>query len=687
MSRSRVLMLAGLAASASVLLSGCGMGSSTTASNSIANVSGTVHGGPQGDANASITLYATTTAAYGTGGTVLASTTTDQFGFFNFGNSAAVCPTGQQAYIVVTGGNPGLGAGQSNPNITLMAALGDCSGISTATSIYINEATTVAAGYALSNFMSVDTAGVHVSAPSTNNAQTGTCVVNSTTGLSTCTAAGLRHAFMNALNLVNSVSADGSSTPTGMAYTTIPGNTSSTVPTLLINTLSNILMSCVNSTGGAAGDSTNCGKLFTATTPPTTSAVSPVTPTNTLQAVLNLAKYPTLTPANVSATFALASGFTYYTPSLATVPSDYSMAIAYQGPVSGTTYQYGFYTVTDINDTTYTMAQTASSGAGNTRIDALSPYGGASYQGPIISAIGCAAASPCEAGVDTVGNIWLANTVSTASNVYQISTSNGSLVNTTAVSTAANSAAVDKYNNVYVTSALVTGPNVFMKAAGSSTFAAVASETQATPEYITVAADGSVWNANYNTSNVQASYIQNTSTGATPTLASPVLATGGATSSAYGISFDAAGNTWVNGLSTLYSIVPGQTTAAGVYAISGIGGSGTGATKAATSARFHAQDGDGNIFLPDNGQNVVYQYFPGTHSFVYLVPCTGNTGTACLTAGQRVAASRNAEVDATGSIWISNPSATVANGNIVQIIGTAAPAWGQRSYQKIGSRP
>ncbi|MDE1162962.1 MAG: hypothetical protein PW792_13600 [Acidobacteriaceae bacterium] len=675
--------------SLAVALTGCGMGMSSVATpNSLSNLGGIVHGGPQGDAGATVTLYATTTAAYATGGTVLATTTTDQFGFFNFGSSAAVCPTGQQAYITVQGGNPGLAQSASNPNILLMAALGDCSGISTSTSIYINELTTVAAGYALSNFMSIGSDGtVYVSAPSTNNAATGNCTVNSTTGESTCTAAGLRHAFLNALNLVNAVSADGSSTPTGTAYTTVPGNTSSTVPTLLINTLGNVLMSCVNSAGGTAGDTSPCGLLFTATTPPSTSTTAPVTPSNTLQAVLNLAKYPTLTPANVSAVFDRQSGFVFYTPNLAAAPSDYSLAIAYAGPVSGTNYQYGFYTVTDINDTTYTITQAASSGAGHTHVDAMSPYGGASYEGAVISAAACAAASPCEAGVDTVGNIWLANTSGSNSNVYQINAADGSVVSTIPLSTAANSAAVDKYNNVYATSALVTGSNVFEKSPTGTTFTAVASETQATPEYITVAADGSVWNSNYNTSNVQASYLQNTSTSSTPALSAPVLATGGATSSAYGISFDASGNAWLNGLTTLYTIAPSATSASATYTISGPGGAGSGVTKTSTGSRFHAQDGDGDIFLPDNGQNVVYQYFPGTHNFVYMVPCTGNSGTACITTGQRVAASRNAEVDATGSLWISNPSATLANGNIVQIIGTAAPAWGQRSYQKIGSRP
>ncbi len=116
------------------------------------------------------------------------------------------------------------------------------------------------------------------------------------------------------------------------------------------------------------------------------------------------------------------------------------------------------------------------------------------------------------------------------------------------------------------------------------------------------------------------------------------------------------------------------------FTISGIGGNAatTGNPVAAASARFNTQDGDGNIFTSDNGKNSVYQFFPSTSNFIYMIPCTGNSGTACITSGQRIAAARNVVTDSTGSIWVSNPSATVGNGNIAQIIGTAAPTWGQQ---------
>ena len=97
------------------------------------------------------------TNGYGSGATAIASTITDDQGAFNIPAGTYVCPTpARQAYIVASGGNPQVNGG-ANSNITLMAALGTCpsgSDLTTTTPfVIINEVTTVAAVWALQQFM------------------------------------------------------------------------------------------------------------------------------------------------------------------------------------------------------------------------------------------------------------------------------------------------------------------------------------------------------------------------------------------------------------------------------------------------------------------------------------------------------------------------------------------------------
>ncbi|HEY0308465.1 MAG TPA: hypothetical protein VGB94_09915 [Acidobacteriaceae bacterium] len=693
-SKAQVLLLA-FATSVAVIATGCGMGTTVAPvakDTSLAGVNGLVHGGPNAITNATVNLYATATAAYGTSSVLLGTTNTDSNGHFDFGSTALPCPATQQAYLTIVGGQ--TGGNTNNSQSLLMAALGPCTNISTSTVIYVSEVTTVAAGYALSNFIGISGTTVNVSAPATNNAITPSCT--GTGSAMTCSAAGLAHAFLNALNLANSVSTSGTPLPTGQAYTTVPGNTNSVVPTLLLNTLGNILQSCVNSAGGTAGDSTSCGKLFTYTTPPTTSTASPVTPTNTLQAVVNLAKYPSLTPANVTALYGIATAQTFFSPALAAVPADYSIGVVYHGPTALVNYVYAFYSTTDISDNIYTLSQPTSS-AGPVVLNQIASNGSSGASSGTITNLACAAASPCAGATDTLGNLWVANTNGTNLNVYDITTSTGAFTSyALPTGTNPNSAAVDRNNTVFVTSANATASNVYSKTTAASSFTALSvagspvTETPASPEYIAVDASGSLWNVNYNTTATNVTYIQNAGTVSAPAFTNayvPVVV--GSAGSGYTVMLDASGNAWVNNLSSLGKVTPGSTTATST-AISATGGNASATNpKVTANARFSTLDGDGNIFLPENNgaTSVLFQYFPGTGNFIYLSPCTGNTGTACLASGLKIASPRNAITDSTGSVWVTNPSATVANGNLVQVIGTGAPTWPQLSYGLPGVRP
>ncbi len=316
-------------------MAGCGAGTivtGSTASVSATGISGIAHGGAIPISNASVQLYATTSGGYGAAANLIGTATTGQFGQFSITPVAGTtCPATQQAYVTVSGGNTSgnYAGGNNNASYLFMAALGPCNTVSSTTNIYINEVTTVAAAYSLRSFMSLNGTIVNVGAPANNNAAAGTCTGSGAT--LACTAAGLPHAFANALNLANSITNGGPAT--GNAYQVAPSNTNSSVPTALINSLANSIQACVNSNGGASGDSSPCGNLFLYTTPPTAGATAP---TNTLQALMNTAQYPTLISAggtnNTGNLFALATAQNqFYNPTLTAAPTDYSLAVSYTG--------------------------------------------------------------------------------------------------------------------------------------------------------------------------------------------------------------------------------------------------------------------------------------------------------------------------------------------------------------------
>jgi hypothetical protein len=349
--RPQFCLLAAIAFAAASM-TGCGVDSGIAPESALlSHIGGIVHGGPNPVIGASVNLYATTSGGYGAAGTLVGTGLTLNDGSFTI-TPVAACTSGQEAYITASGGNPG--AGLTNPNYLLMAALGPCPTINSNTNIWVDEVTTVAAAYALRPFMTIDTSGatpvVKIGAPANNNAVTGSCttVSNATTG---CTAAGLSHAFANALNLVNSV-AQSPAVPSGQAYQVTPSNANGVVPTALINSLANSIEACVNSNGGSApsgaSDGSTCGNVFAATTPPVT---TPTAPTNTLQALLNVAQYPALTATQVTNLYSAPSGFTnYYQPALTTAPADFSMAIAYSGVTpAGNSGAVTSLTLTNIN--------------------------------------------------------------------------------------------------------------------------------------------------------------------------------------------------------------------------------------------------------------------------------------------------------------------------------------------------
>jgi hypothetical protein len=277
-------------------LSGCGSGavsavtfsgSSGTSGSLVLN--GRVHGGQQPVNGATISLYAAgkTGLASSPRSMLTGTVTSNSGGYFTITGKYA-CNSGDQVYIVATGGDAGSGA---NSAIAMMTALGPCATLlanASTTLIAINEVTTVASVYSLAAFMnSVQALG----SDATNIPSTDT----------------LAASFANTQTLVN--------TATGVAPLISTGN--GIVPQSTIYALADALAACINST---ASNSTACTKLFTAAT------VAASTPTDTLQAALNIAKNPAANPTGV---YNVATTTGPFQPTLTSAPASWTITVAH----------------------------------------------------------------------------------------------------------------------------------------------------------------------------------------------------------------------------------------------------------------------------------------------------------------------------------------------------------------------
>ena len=307
---TRIALLTGSAA-ATVLLTGCGLGSNsslqvpTTVQG--ASIHGSVFGGQQPIVGATIKLYATGTTGYGsaypytTGDNLLGNLaiTTGAGGSFNVTGDYTCPAASTPVYVVATGGNSGY---TTNANIALMAGLGPCGSLAAATFVNINEITTVASVYTLAPFI------------------TGTANVYTEIGTTSTNITGLTNAMAD-VNVLANVSNGTPAASLASPYTSTVV-TGATMPVPALDTLADIIAACINSAGGAAGSSTNCGTLFTATT------VGSTAPTDTITALFNITQHPA---SNVASLYGLASATSPFQPTLPTQPNDFTLAATFPG--------------------------------------------------------------------------------------------------------------------------------------------------------------------------------------------------------------------------------------------------------------------------------------------------------------------------------------------------------------------
>ena len=245
---------------------------------------------------------------------------TDSKGGFSF---TSTCTSGRYVYLYASGGVATTG-GANNPQIGLMSVVGVCPGTGTVDAtpfVRITENTTVAAAYALAGFA---TDPAHIS-------YTGTAL-----GL-----VGLGNAFGTATNLFNQlVAVNSTSSVNGFTTaTTTPGSTG-TIPQTLLNTLSNILVACVNSGNSASATTTGCNKLRenatsdgavgTGPTAPATGSFSADAPADTATAMINIAHHPF---ANLTSLFNLqgTGAGEVYKPALGAAPTSFVVEVRYTG--------------------------------------------------------------------------------------------------------------------------------------------------------------------------------------------------------------------------------------------------------------------------------------------------------------------------------------------------------------------
>ena len=273
---------------------------------------GVVQAGNLAVAGASVQLFATGSAGYGSAGAPLVISngstlvTTGADGSFSI-PAGYVCPAQTtELYLVALGGAPG--GVKNNPQLGLMTAVGECSNLNSSVSLAVNEATTIASTWALVPFTGADYA--HIGSSSSNY------------------SSGFANAFATVNNLVDIA--------TGQALTVTPAGYG-TVPQAEIYTLADAIDTCAATAGGAPGDGSPCSAFFEASNvSPLGMGVPANSPTSILQAVLELAQYPSnvfATPTSGTPLFNIASAVTNppFSPILSAAPFDWSIGISFTG--------------------------------------------------------------------------------------------------------------------------------------------------------------------------------------------------------------------------------------------------------------------------------------------------------------------------------------------------------------------
>lgn len=689
-----------LLASSALLTAGCANMATTAASGNPlgigATLGGKVHGGNQPVAFATVTLNYAGQNRLATTSTVAATTATadDNGGSFSFvkdpvnGNvhpisgSTFSCPVSgdPDVYVLAKGGNT-LNTHDPMVNNTaavFIAPLGLCSQISAATFVDMSEVTTVATIAALQQyfFPSNDT----LAADGTGIAKT--AITNSFNLVS------------NLVNLANgtaqtSVTLTGSADGTGVGGVFSNGVAAVTVTatpeTAKINHIANIISSCVNNASASAA---NCTTLFANATPPTPAFT--VLPNGTTFSaatdVLQAAYYMLTNPTDGNTTnlqtlynLSPATGAPYQ-PTLAAVPSDWTIAINYStSSTCGTSSGSFINSPTDINidgfgNVWYSNGQATT---GN-----LAQF---SSNGMPVSCVFFSGGSQGGGVIDDKGNVW---TGGSSNNVYRY---NPTTLTTLAFPTAAPPVAIiaDGADNVYFSTAI--GTSVYMITAAATASAAAApvqiSSSVGTAKRLFVdnaPGGGAIWatsGSNYvsqiyaaaSGSNLLNGYVTNTYTTLGPSygISADPYNTGSMTNNIY-ISSGSTSNavTKLTGVGTTYATASGWPSAAGAAGVN--------------SPTSLVVDGVQNSWVANNAANTVSAVFGVSeisNTLVSLSP-DGTTAGGFQRSSSYLGPGRAIVVDQSGNVWVGSDSTT----SITELVGAGVPVFQPYAFGLVNGR-
>jgi streptogramin lyase len=545
--------------------------------------------------------------------------TTNATGGFTIGVGDYACGTGspQQVYLYAIGGNPQVGG--DNAAAGLMAVLGQCtantfSGLPA--SIQMDEVTTVAAAYALAGYAGDAT---HMSGSN-----------------SALAAQGMKNAALSAANLAD--------LGTGFALTATP-NGNGSVPQSEINTLANILASCINSSGPG---SSACTTLFSDAMNGSTA------PIDTATAAINIAHNPGV---NVAALWSLSSATAPFQPSLSSAPNDWTIGVTYTG--GGMTDSGGL----------------AVDGSGDIWVANFGNYHGVSISelnpvGTPLSGSGFTGGgldSPDGIAIDASGNVWLANFSNNSLSKFSslgvaLSGSGytgGGLNDPSAL-------AIDTSGNVWVTN--FNGPSLskFSSLGVALSGSGYTGGGLSGPYGVAVSTSGDVWIANLGT------VLSRFDSSGSPVAGSPY--SGGDIDDPLAVAIDASGNIWLADYTPWIS----EFSSSGIARSPSNGYTGGGVDHPGSIAI----DGVGNVWLSNansytSGGGIVRT--PGSRpaldgttysDSVTEFDSSGNPvspSTAYLSAGFNDLG--DIVVDGSGNVWVSD----INTNSLTELVGAAAP--------------